>query len=235
MAVVIGGVSFRNNAELKRHVAAIVSAKADGELLPEAEFGFVVDLIRRRHAAPDEKLIPSLADQVVGIRVRHQSGCPQWGRSKTNVNHLFVVYADGSEIDFSWRRCCENDFSPERDADQAMRRAVVPDIIAYKKERFLPVGGQRTCAVTGADLSWGTCQVDHWPLTWVAIRDRFLADEGVGLGDVAVTKHPLGGHILADARFAERFIGFHRREAKLRLVTAEVNRKSWRDKEAQRV
>lgn len=195
--------------------------------------GFMFDLIARRHDTPDEKLIPGRIDEIVGIRVRHQSGCPQFGSAKSNVNHCRVVYSGGEEIDFSWKSCCQGSFSQARDADHAFRRAAEPHVREYKRRRFAAVGGMPTCDKTGVALTYQSCQVDHYPLTWVALRDRFLAGEGIEISGVEVVPViPEGGCTLADLALMRRFQRHHESKATLRLVTTEVNRTSWRDKEA---
>lgn len=224
------GVAFGSAKAAVDHTRAIVASYEDGQMMSADHRAFMFDLIARRHNEPDEKLVPGRIDQIVGIRVRHQSGCPQFGRSKTNVNHCVVVYADGQEIDFSWKSCCEGTFSDARDADHAFRRSVEQQVRAYKKRRFFAVGGLPACDATGVPLTFEGCQVDHHPLTWKALLSRFLEQEGVALDDIkTIPVVPEGGCVLADADLADRFAAFHEANATLRLVTSAVNRRSWRD------
>ena len=231
-AVVIFGMEFKSAAALARHTRSIVERYGDGAMMVEQDFRFLADLIIRRHNAPDEKLIPGRIDEIVGIRVRHESGMPKMGRTPTNRNHCYVVYDNGDEIDFSWKKCCEGSFSKSRDADHALRRAAEPHVRSYKRIRFMPVGGNPTCDATGVALSREACQVDHWPVTWTAVRDRFLAAECLRLEDIETVSSPEGGCTLADPALLDRFQRHHQATATLRLVTTEVNRRSWRDKEA---
>lgn len=230
--IAVLGISFKSAAALTRHTRAIVERYGDGQMMSEQDFRFLADLIIRRHDAPDEKFLPGRIDEVIGIRVRHESGMPKMGRTASNRNHCYVVYENGDEIDFSWKKCCEGSFSAARDADHAFRRAAEPHVRSYKRRRFLPVGGNPTCDATGVALSRDGCQVDHWPLTWTAVRDRFLATEGLKLEDVKTIESPEGGCTIADAGIAERFLRHHEATATLRLVVTAVNRRSWRDKEA---
>lgn len=227
------GVEFGSAKAAVEHTRAIVSSYEDGQMMSGEHARFMLDLIARRHDEPNEKLVPGRIDQIVGIRVKHQSGCPQFGRSKTNVNHCVVVYADGHEIDFSWKSCCEGTFSDARDADHAFRRAVEPQVREYKRRRFFAIGGLPTCDATGVPLTFEGCQVDHHPLTWKALVARFLEQEGISLNGVkTVPVVPEGGCVIADSELEDRFASFHESNATLRLVTPEVNRRSWRDDDA---
>lgn len=229
-SVAVCGVEFKSAAALARHTRSVIESYQDGQMMSSEHAAFVFDLIARRHDKPDEKLIPERIGELVGIRVRHQSGCPQFGKSRTNRNHCLVVYADGTEIDFSWVGCCTGSFSPERDANHALRRAAEPHVREFKKRRFMAVGGNPTCDETGDALTWESCQVDHYPLTWAAMVDEFLAVEGIAIGDIPVVSVvPEGGCRLADQEFAERFERFHQARATLRLVSTAVNQRSWRD------
>jgi len=231
--IVIAGQSFSSAAALTRHARSIVSSYGDGEMVKADDFQFLADLIIRRHESPDEKFVPGRVEEVVGIRVRHESGCPQFGNAKTNRNHCRVVYSCGQEIDFSWKSCCEGSFSAARDANHALRRAAEPHVREYKRRRFSAVGGFPTCDETGAPLTFQSCQVDHYPLTWVALRDRFLEAMSLRLEDIATVEVvPEGGCRLADNEMSDSFQKHHMATATLRLVTISVNQGSWRDKEA---
>jgi hypothetical protein len=224
------GVWFKNPTRCVEYTRAIVASYTDGAMMSAEHAAFIFDLIVRRHDEPDDKLVPGRIDEIVGIRVRHQSGCPQFGRSKTNVNHCMVVYSDGQEIDFSWKKCCEASFSAARDADHALRRAAEPHVREYKRRRFSAVGGMPACDATGVPLAFQSCQVDHYPLTWVAVRDRFLASNGITLESIeTVQVVPDGGCVLKDDELLRRFQQHHEAVATLRLVHTTVNQRSWRD------
>lgn len=227
------GVEFKNAARCVEYTRGVVSPYADGAMMSLEHASFMFDLIVRRHNDPDDKLLPGRLDEIVGVRVRHHSGCPQFGKSKTNVNHCLVVYSDGQEIDFSWKSCCESSFSPARDADHALRRAVESSVREYKRRRFAAVGGAPSCDATGVPLAFQSCQVDHYPLTWKALRGRFLESIGIALESIETLPIvPEGGCVLKDEVLLKRFQQYHDANATLRLVHTAVNQRSWRDKEA---
>lgn len=229
----IGGKEFKSAAALTRYARSVVESYEDGQMMRVDDFYFFADLVIRRHDTPDEKFVPGRIEDITGIIVRHESGCPHFGRSATNRNHCRVVYSCGEEIDFSWKSCCEGTFSAAGDANHALRRAAEPHVREYKRRRFSAVGGSPCCDATRSPLTFRSCQVDHYPLTWVALRERFLDQESLRLEDIrTVQVVPEGGCRLEDKVLEDRFQKYHLSTATLRLVTVEVNRSSWRNTEA---
>ncbi len=221
-SLTVSGFRFASKAALERHCRDLVSACSDGELMPDS--GFMLNMLRQMHHSPWEKILPGLEDQVIGVRVRHESAA---GLIRYAVkNHTFVAYLSGIELDFSWVKCCRG-FSVRSWANEAMRRAVHKDIVAYKKLRFLH--GSVVSDASGTALTWDRCQVDHYPVTYAELRDRFLADRGVSLERVATLNDPMGGSLLADDEFAKSWVLFHQANATLRLVTPGENQTSWKE------
>ena len=234
--VVIGSAEFSSRTALERHARSVVEKYASGELMSDEDRDFMLNLIQARHKKPETKILQGLEDQIVGVKVRHGDGLPHYGTAVTNRNHCFVAYADGGEIDFSWKRCCTGDFSHDDDVNRAMRRAVAPQVHDYKILRFGPHrGGSVTCDATGVAVAWNECQIDHYPLTFVAVRDRFLAAEQTTIAAIQVKPDGRGGCVMADDGLLLRWQLFHQAEATLRLVSTEENRRSWRTEGATRV
>lgn len=225
--VTVAGRVFASKAALERHCREIISRHGDGEMMRQEDSVFFLSLILERHDRPDEKIIPSLEDSVVGIRVRHNSGYRLYGNCETNVNHLFVVYDGGHERDFSWKKCCSG-FRPEAIATTAMRRAVWEQIAAYKKLRFL--AGSVTSDSDGLPLDWPSAVVDHYPKTFAWLRDTFLAGESLTLASVATKsdqRHGVGV-VMANDWLRERWVAYHDANRTLRLVSVKDNETSWR-------
>lgn len=220
--IVVAGVPFDSKAALERHCRELVSRCGDGEIMEES--GFMLNLLRQLHYAPWEKLLPGLEQQVVGVRVRHESAV---GKILYAIkNHTFVAYDCGLEIDFSWVKCCRG-FSVRSWGNEAMRRAVHKDIVAYKKLRFLK--GSVVSDASGCPLTWGRCHVDHYPVTYAELRDAFLAKQEMTLDEVETANDPMGGSVLADPTFEFLWVAYHQSNATLRLVTPEENQTSWKE------
>lgn len=221
-SLTVAGVEFASKAALERHCRQIIAACGDGEIMPESRF--MLNMLRQMHRSPWEKILPGLEDQVIGVRVRHESAA---GLICYAVkNHTFVAYSTGMELDFSWVKCCRG-FSVRAWGNEAMRRAVHKDIVSYKKLRF--VHGYVVSDASGTPLTWDGCQVDHYPVTYAELRDRFLSDRGMSLDQVATLNDPMGGSLLADDEFAKAWVLFHQANATLRLVTPEENQTSWKE------
>jgi hypothetical protein len=221
-SLIVAGVEFASKAALERHCRQIVAECGDGEIMPES--GFMLNMLRQMHHSPWEKILPGLEGQIIGVRVRHESAA---GLICYAVkNHTFVAYSTGMELDFSWVKCCRG-FSVRSWGNEAMRRAVHKDIVSYKKLRFLH--GCVVSDASGTPLTWDGCQVDHYPVTYAELRDRFLSDTGMSLERVATLNDPMGGSLLADEGFAKAWVLFHQANATLRLVTPKENQTSWKE------
>lgn len=229
--VIVGAESFASRAALERHCRSIVVLYADGEMMQPAHAMFFLALILCRHERPDEKILAGLEGEIIGIRVRHGSGHAVYGKSTTNVNHTFVAYASGHEIDFSWKKCCSG-FKPEAQATQAMRRAVGDQVAEYKRLRFAFGSGSVASDASGGPLSWGDARVDHWPRTFAFLRDSFLDSEGVRLSELPTRPDPVCGVAMADDEQRIRWASFHDVNKTLRLVSAKENETSWREEGA---
>jgi hypothetical protein len=223
----VGGETFATKAAMERRCREIVSGYEDGQMASKEHAMFLLDLIMRRHERPEEKILPGLEDELTGIRVRHRSGHSVYGESATNVNHTFVCYANGREIDFSWKKCCGG-FSQKALATQAMRRAIADQVAQYKRWRYAAGSGSVTCDATGAPLPWGDARVDHWPVTFAFLRDSFLSREGVLLESIKTASDPVCGVAMADHELRARWQTYHDTQKTLRLVVVRENELSWR-------
>jgi hypothetical protein len=226
--IIVHDIYFSSKQFLEQYCRGIIQGYHDGEMMRDNDRSFFLSLIATRHHAPEQKIIPGKENDIVGIRVRHDS---PYGSTLIFQNQIFVVYRDGEEIDVSWRKCCSG-FSPKSSLNSAMRRAVVDDTHGFKLARFAtpPVH----CEATGVLLEWKDAQVDHFPITFASLRDNFLLlDSGsVNYEAVPLSHDPRGGVIMRDEIQRTRWRQYHRAFSTLRIVTIEENRKSWRHKDA---
>jgi len=228
-SVTVRGNVFASKAALERYCRTVIGRYREGEVMRDEDGIFFLSLILERHDCPEDKIIVGLEDEIIGIRVRHNSGYRLYGAAETNVNHLFVAYAGGFERDFSWKKCCHG-FKPEAVATAAMRRAVWEQVAAYKRLRFL--AGSVTSDSSGEPLDWPSARVDHFPKTFAWLRDTFLAGESLALAGIATKSDPAVGVAMADDGLLERWAAYHDAHKTLRLVSARENEISWREKGA---
>jgi len=137
----------------------------------------------------------------------------------------FTVYAvleDGSEVDFSYRKCIEAAFDPrakERirrlNVIQAFRRAVEDQIIEFKRSRSF---GKYVILDNGALAKDDEIHVHHEP-PFEALLEEFLRMKGLTLDQVQIKEAGDGiSYDLADEKLKEEWREFHRKNARLRLV-----------------
>lgn len=222
---IVAGVEFASLKELADHCREVISATADGEFIECGDF--MLNLIRQRHSTPDEKILPGLEDEIVGVRVRNESA--RAILRKASRNHTFVVYRHGLEISFSWVQCCTGFRSKSSWLTRGMRVAVDRDIRAYKRLRFA-VSSSLTSDISGQPITWGTCQVDHvHPLTFAKLRDDFLSGWPAPAESIQLKQDDLGGWVLADDEFEKAWVLYHQSHCRLQLATPEENQRSWRN------
>lgn len=230
-SIQVRGVTFGSKAALERHCRSIITKYGDGDMMSQDDAMFFLSLILERHERPQEKIVPGLESEIVGIVVRHDTAYEEFRGSSTNVNHLFVAYAGGAEVDFSWKKCCSG-FNKEAVATSAMRRAVADQVASYKRLRFATGAGSVTSDASGLPLAWEEAVVDHYPLTFAAIRDSFLVIEGVSLAEIQTKSDPRCGVAMADGEQRERWASYHDARKTLRLVSVKENETSWREEGA---
>jgi hypothetical protein len=178
-----------------------------GKITPEND-AFLHELIKRH---PD-------ATKKIGVGIDHFE-IRENAFYKQNV--FWLIRADGSETDFSYRRCVSGiEASHRAQVLATMRTAISDQIIDYKRPALTP---DARCSLTGAPLDEATVHVDHDP-PFVEIARAFLDDVG---GAEAIELTPSGdgsiGRSFLDPLMTRRWSDFHRARATLFLTTAEAN------------
>lgn len=131
---------------------------------------------------------------------------------------------DGTQTDWSFYHCLTPKH-PLHDLLDALRHAIEPQIIQFKRSAFnSPI--QPVCPFLGTPLDWHDCHVDHaMPLTFDVLVKDFLAETGIdpatvvmeGWEDGCVTKR------LVDPDLRSRWQDYHREHALLRLTSKLAN------------
>ncbi len=218
---VVGGRKFKSQKKLYEHSRSIIEACGDGEVLSPEDSEFFLMLIRERHRDPDTKILPGCESEITGVRVRHKSAGKFVLGGCRNV--LFVVYASGQEINFSWAKCCKG-FNRLAEVNSAMRLAVRPQVKGYKKLRYLR--GPVLCDETGVPLEWGDAVIDHHPVTYAQLRDGWLDCERLNITAIETERHPRSGCVMSNPKQLASWQQYHYAVSTLRLVTVEVNKRS---------
>lgn len=219
---VVAGRRFKSQKELYEHSRSIIEASGDGEMLSPEDSEFFLMLICERHRDPDTKILPGCESEIKGVKVRHESAGKVIHHGRRN--HLVIAYTNGNEIDFSWVKCCKG-FNKLAEINSALRLAVRPQVHGYKELRYLR--GPVTCDKTGVPLAWEDAVVDHYPLTCAQLRDDWLSCEKLVINDIETERHSRGGCLMSNPKQLASWQQYHDAVSTLRLVTVEVNKRSW--------
>jgi hypothetical protein len=178
-----------------------------GKITPEDD-AFLRELIKRHPDAPAK----------IGVGIDHFE-IRENAFYKQNV--FWLIRTDGSETDFSYRRCVSGaEVSHRAQVLATMRTAISDQIIDYKRHALTP---DARCSLTGAPLDEATVHIDHDP-PFIEIARAFLDDVG-GVEAIELTPSEDGsiGRSFLNPLMAQRWSDFHRTRATLFLTTAEAN------------
>ena len=131
---------------------------------------------------------------------------------------------DESIIDFSWVYCCQFKIRPSTtDLYTAMRQAIAPDMIKFKKEQF-----ELQCSLCQvSDLDYSDYHVDHNEPPFRTIRDNFISLPGslipLNFGSCPQTYASVFRD--DDIDFKNNWIKFHNDSCTLQILCRECNLK----------
>ncbi|KVC94919.1 MULTISPECIES: DCL family protein [Burkholderia] len=132
-----------------------------------------------------------------------------------------IVRVDGTEERFSYKACLEGKVPTHRSrVIEALRFAVRPQLLAYRKSLVLPI----ICAITNDQVAdHEDIHIDHKVPFWMLVN-RFCWLQAIDLGELETVG--TGEHLkLADDEVARRFEEFHREYAQLQATRKRANLK----------
>lgn len=151
-------------------------------------------------------------------------------RTEWNNRGLILVRIDGSEIDISWQECLKAK-SHAQQVRGCLRRAVKEQVIAHVVDAF--PHGPVVCAVTGENISSPReADVDHCQPVFENLAESFIQEHG-GLEAFTIAPDNAAGFSAAELEntaLVEDWQRYHRKQAKLRVVTKHANRSILRRK-----
>lgn len=208
----LGGLSFSSKDAIKRHVQSIFAKYEVGARLTDCDFVFVRDLLEWH---------PS-ASQKIGCGVdRIEVHIPEPWTSKG----FLIARIDGSTTDFSYRICLQ----PKKaqawvDYLAACRKAIVPQVSGFKIEAFRN-REKVWCEVTESWLTWDDAHVDHFPVPFIDLVERFKTEQGLELESISYYGHGDNETFvaLADPSLEKQWAEWHLKNAKLRVIDGRAN------------
>lgn len=207
-AIVVNGQEFKTQGQLKEFVRQIIDRYNDGDILNLADLSFCKSLLERH---PD-----SLVKIGSGVKSIKVSVTPPW-----KTKGFILTRVDETEIDFSFRACVSSSaMSHGQKIKKAARTSIRLQVASFKKANTFD--GLLRCAVTGEYLKWDECDIDHYPVPFADLLDRYIATTGIDLKDIKITeKH--GVWRFDDSAIESSFRSYHLENAGLRPLRSTLN------------
>lgn len=212
MVTVIGDKSFKSKADAKNYIRGIIGKYRNDEPVSLADDDrFLRDLIAG-HPHADEKIGCGIERFTVRADV-------VWRSSR----HFVIIRTDGTETDFSFHTCLDGE-SIQATVRGAMRHAVRGQVLAFKHEVIS--GPCPSCPISGVALTADNSHVDHeYPATFSALADQWRTEQMLEWKMIVIgpSKDNQLVREMADPGQIESWKGFHRDNARLRLLSAAAN------------
>lgn len=206
--VYVGSLEFKTKKAAKEFFRGIRDRYQNGQSLSSEDDGYLRDLIT----------IHPEAKTKVGCGISHFT--VERDAKFGTTRHFMIHRRDGSGTDFSFHSAIDGR-NEWRDRYEALRRAIEEHILDFKTCAF-STAIELVCPLRGIPITEKFCHVDHTPpLTFFCLVNEWLDAEEIDLIDLEITP-PADNQIvteLIDPRQAASWREFHRRRAKLRLLS----------------
>ncbi len=173
-SITIGAHQYPTKKAAKDFIISIRDRYPDSDLIVGDDHIFLSELLWIHPEAGDK----------IGAGISHFTVATDavFGRTR----HFVVHRSDGTSTDFSFHACL-NGRNERGDRLEAMRRAIEPDILAFRNQAF-ESGMEIRCSVDGSVLTHNSCHVDHTaPKTFLVIAGDWLEDSSLSLVSSAVS------------------------------------------------
>jgi len=210
---------FKTKLELKTFTKAILNKYKVKDSLEKSDFEFVAELLKG-HPEYEKKIGKGIKDIIVRTDT-------QWQKTKC----FHIVRVDGTETDFSYLNCIDNDTHQEPikifklSARSAIADQIIQHLVNYKNKTIDKEG----CVLDEkmrVKIKYVEATVDHTPpMTFNKIVEDFITIKNVnpaqieyiGFGDNEYRKQ------FKDELLRKEFSVYHRQVAKLRVVSKQSN------------
>lgn len=214
MHKILAGIEFRTQSAIAGHARTIKSKYKNGEKLVGQDHLFMCAFIKL-HQRAEEK---------IGCGVSHFT--VQQDEHWKNSRQFVLVRIDGSRAIFSHNRLRvtpeTNEERHRRRVLDAMREAIVPQIVEFKNENF--IAGRTRCPLTNELIK--EPHVDHEkPQTFEALVLEWLENKNLQFSDVAVNSDTDNKtfETMADFVQLESWRRYHSIHARLRILSKLAN------------
>jgi hypothetical protein len=209
--IVLDGVVYRSKAEVSRKAKKILHSASVNEPLTGAENGFMRALVQLHHNYESKK-----GEGIGAIMVRpHATNFNQW--------EFCIVRVTGEHVDFSYHACIRTP-PPLTKFMKACRTAIKDQIEAFRAAAFAQQD-VLLCELTNEFIALGNCHVDHVNPQFQNIVAAFIEEKQIDANSIELQSDEVCGRYIRfrDEAMATSFANFHKKVAKLRVVSSHGN------------
>lgn len=208
----IGGITFTSKEALEEHVQAILHGYHSPGRLDPGDEQFVYDLLQMHPRA----------EQKIGVGVKEIHIRRGWRGGPMFV----VVRRDGSETDFSYKKCVRP-VNHSTMVKAAFREAIAYQVSSIKTrffQEYADSGGFIQCPITLDFVTWQDAHVDHIPPdTFQALLGQFLIERDMSLDNISLAPGYRGEGYQLPPDIAADWTAWHQQRARLRVISAFAN------------
>lgn len=207
----LGACRFDTKKSAIKAVRDILNTQPLGLPLAGAEAELIAAMVALHHDAARK-----IGSGIAAIDVRRMDG---------GSRAFWIARTDGSSENVSYRRCFEGQRTQRAAASAALRKAVEPQILSFRREEFHRArksGEQLLCPLTANVLvDDPTTHVDHVE-EFAALAERFAEAYG-GLEQIPTRTAEDYGDEIADDGIWDAWTQYHATYARLRLLHRAAN------------
>lgn len=203
-------IQFNSQKAAENHTQELLSRYNYGAIIEGNDFGFFCCLIER-HEKSEEKI-------GVGIKELQVRKNPNDLKSKV----IYIHRTDGSEIDFSWRKCIKPP-SPLSRVLNAARFLISTQVEDVKNQCFAK-DQTHICPETGIMIDRELSATDHqYPQTFDRIFKDWCVSENLDSKDIETISIQNSRRTFKNEILNNSWIAFHQQHASLRVIHRTAN------------
>lgn len=214
-AVSIGGINFSSKAEAEEFLRAKMWTYELGKPIPDEDVALWFDVLQR-HEWFDEFVDHGISSFAAARSLE-----------RPHLRNMVVVNAAGEQKPFSYHKyLTKSALSKLERVTRALRTEIASQIEEFKAAEF---GRDRSvqCAITGEQLDRKSSHVHHaGDRPFLRLVDEFLEKNRDRWATIETEAAGIIGYRLSDRALAADWATFHRRRAKLEIVSVSANLKA---------
>jgi hypothetical protein len=214
--IVLNGIEFKFQKDAIEHFKNMLERYRNGQTIAGDDRDMLLDLLER-HPQADKKI-------GCGVKRLYKD------RTDMPTSCFWIERTDGSRTDFSYRTAISaKEKSLYQEFLEACRAAVQDDLLLAKKEYFEKWGDldkKVKCEITGDKVAISESHLDHKkPLTFEVLVYTFISANDIEIKPemLLMSQDAQFQTTMIDRQLKDKFLQYHRKVAKLRVIKAEQN------------